>query len=35
MTTISDHYIQFVPFKNQIKTRPNMKKLSFQETIGH
>ena len=33
MTTISDHYIQFVLFKNQIKSKTNIKKA--QETMSH
>ena len=33
MTTIFDHYIEFALFKNQIKSKPNTKKLCFQETI--
>ena len=28
-TTISDHYIQFVFFKNQIKSKTNIKKANF------
>ena len=28
-TTISDHYIQFVLFKNQIKSKTNIKKANF------
>ena len=35
MTTISDHYIQFVLFKNQIKSKTNIKRLILQETISH
>ena len=33
MTTISDHYIQFVLFKNQIKSKTNIRKA--QETMSH
>ena len=28
-TTISDHYIQFGPFENQIKSKSNIKKANF------
>ena len=31
-TTISDHYIQFILFKNQIKSKTNIKKANFERS---
>ena len=33
-TTISDHYVQFVLFKDKIKWKTNIKRLILQETIS-